>query len=198
MQGIPLGNSKFQIEKLIVNEFSPARKARTILLQLNEKLSALKEFEFNNKRWEIDKLEKQSLFEKSENNFEKQRLQVDIEEINYRQEHSQKFVDDCIEEVKIYKELLAKIPVEYTREMFETEEQGYWEKRFINDAQAEILAIGTVQKDTLQSLKKIGVYLKQNKKGQISFVKMKELEDKNDKISINAGDNEMAGNSNKS
>lgn len=162
---IPLGDSKYQIENFIASE-PPSRRARTILLQLDKKYGALKECEFRRRTSEIQKQQFTEQFNSSVG-YNRELYQIEIEKIDYQLEHEKKLIDDALEEVRIYTELLDELP-QYTREEFEALEEQYWHDRFLNDARCEYISTGTVSVGTIQALEKIGIDVRR-KDGQLQI-----------------------------
>ena len=168
-KNVPFGNSIFQIQHFTDGKETLQRRYRHCLLQLDQKLRALKECEFRRKRLEIDIEE---IVEKltTSISYETKRLQVDLEEKKYYLEIEAKLIEDCLIEVAVYKKILSGLP-EYSREEFEQGEQEYWEKRLLNDAQREVISIGGITTQTVKSLKDIGINIGRNEKGQIAYTK---------------------------
>jgi hypothetical protein len=162
---IPLGMSKFQIERFILNKESLPRIARTCLLQIRQKELALSESIMRNKRAKIDKDEKTEKL-KHATGFVKKRLEVDLEEIEIKRDFEKKMIADCLEELKVYKNFLKKIPA-FTREEFEAAELEYWAKRFIEDAKRELKSIGTLKTDTIKSLESLNFSVDRNEDNKI-------------------------------
>lgn len=154
MDEIPFGESKFQIEKLIVSHQSDERNLRQVLLQINARLNALNEAKFKRRRLEIDLKEKISKIELS-NGFDKERLKIDIEEIEYKLNNEEKFIKDALIELNYYYEIFKKLP-KVTRDQFESSEKEYWINRLMADAKSEFLSTTRISVGTIQSLNKIG------------------------------------------
>ncbi len=168
---IPLGDSKYQIENFIANE-PPSRRTRTILLQLDKKYGALKECEFRRRTSEIQKQQLSEKFNIS-TGYERELIKIEIEKIEYQLEHEKKLIEDALEEVKIYTDLMNDIP-SYTREEFEALEEQYWHDRFLNDARCEYISTGTVSVGTIQALGKIGIEVKR-REGKLCLIDDKGL-----------------------
>ena len=168
-KNVPFGNSIFQIQHFTDGKETLQRRYRHCLLQLDQKLRALKECKFRRKRLEIDIEE---IVEKltTSISYETKRLQVDLEEKKYYLEIEAKLIEDCLIEVAVYKKILSGLP-EYSREEFEASEPEYWGKRLLNDAQREVTSMGYVTVQTIQSLENIGIKVGRNEKGQIAYTK---------------------------
>lgn len=155
MIDIPFGNSDFQIIHFVLDEFTPERAVRKVLLQLDKKQTALAEHKFRKKKRDIRRREIKKKLNKA-TAFTRERLELELEQINYYEEREKKLLDDCLHEIALYKNILKKLP-SCNREQFEAAELGYWQKRLINDAKNEIIQNGRINKDTLSSLEKIGI-----------------------------------------
>lgn len=174
MKNVPFGNSIFQIEKFSRGLETPERTYRNCLLQLNQKIKSLKECEFRRKRLEIDIEEIDEKLQKAEG-FEKQRLDIDREEKQFHLDEEIKLIEDCCIEIKVYENILNQLP-DFTREEFEKGEAIYWEKRLLADMKREVLSLGCVAKDTIESLEKIGIEVGRNVRGEIAFQKVNQKE----------------------
>jgi hypothetical protein len=153
---IPYGDSLFQIENFIA--VGPdGRKLRTCQLQLRKKLSAIEECKLRRRRLDIDKREKEEKLQTAEG-YEKERIQVDLDEIQYKLDSEIELIEDCVIEAKYYQGVIDSLP-KMTREDFEAEEKSYWTNRLLNDARREIATSGRVEKGTLESIEKIGLKL---------------------------------------
>jgi hypothetical protein len=155
MREVPFGHSMYQIQRFIANNETPERTYRNVLLQIDQKQKALKACSFRRRRLEIDL---QEIEEKLPNavGYDYDRLMVDLEEKEYNLNQEIKLIEDAIIEIKIYEDVLSKLP-EFTREEFEGGEKKYWQQRLLGDARREIQANGTVGPGTLDSLEKIGL-----------------------------------------
>lgn len=174
MKNVPFGNSIFQIEHFSRGNETPERAYRNCLLQLNQKIKALKECEFRRRRLDIDIQELSQKFEEAEG-FEKKRIAIDIEEKKFYLNEEVKLIEDCYIEIRVYENILSQLP-DFSREDFEKAESIYWEKKLLADMQKEVSSLGYVQKDTMQSLEQIGIKVGKNEQGQIVYLK----EGKND------------------
>lgn len=154
---IPFGNSRFQIEEMICNEETPERAYRKVLLQLNQKLKALSEAKHRRQRTNVDLAEiGYKLGKIIDNDFERNRLCIDMEEKEEQLLDEEKFINDALQECAIYYKVFQSLP-KITREEFERGEFPYWEKRLTGDAISEISARGVMDIGTLKELKKIGI-----------------------------------------
>lgn len=160
MHNVPFGNSAFQIEELS-KELTPERQYRHALLQVNQKLSAMDECRFRRERLEIDIEEIEEKLKTSEG-FTTKRLKVDLEEKSLALDKEIKFIEDCIIEIDIYKKIIKSLP-KFTRKEFEIAERGYWKQRLLGDAHMEYLSNGTVGVGTLKALAHIGAEITDKK-----------------------------------
>ena len=176
---IPYGNSDFQIVNFIVNEITPERALRSCLLNLRQKAIALKESQIRLKRYIIDIDETKEKLAKIENKFEKQRLEVLIEEKTFYLMMEEKLVKDCIREYEVLLACFNKLP-KITREEFENKERDYWFNRLRNNAINELKTGGRIEKGTLESLNKMGINIshEQNKSLPIPILKLESIQEK--------------------
>ena len=172
---VPFGNSVFQIMNFITSEETPERVYRKVLLQLDQKEKAMKECYFRRKRREVDIEEIVKKLETA-SGFEKQRLEIDLEEAEFYLEDEIKLIEDCIIEIEAYKKILETLP-DYSREDFENSENEYWKQRLLSSANREYLSTGTVGVGNIEALEKVGLLFRKTEKGQIIFVE-KQNEDK--------------------
>jgi hypothetical protein len=153
---IPYGDSLFQIDHFIA--VGPdGRKLRTCRLQLRKKRLALEECKNRRKRLDIDRREKEEKLLTAEG-YTKERLEIDLDEIQFGLESEMELIEDCLIEVKYYESIIDSLP-KMTREEFEADEKEYWTGRLLNDARREISTSGRVEKGTLESIEKIGLKL---------------------------------------
>lgn len=156
---IPFGNTAFQVRNFL-REYTPERQLRMILLQLNEKITSLEKFRLNKERLQLDLDELEEKIDAAEGRA-KRRLEIDLVEKRMDYDAQIKLVNDALEEIKVYDELLREVEAavgQVTRQAFEQQEQKYWEMRLLDDARAAFTSNGSVDRGTLQSLQKIGLY----------------------------------------
>lgn len=168
MEGIPFGNSAFQIVNFVANEYTESRALRKVLLQMSEKLRALKEAKIRRKKLDIDLREIVFKLKKAKS-FSHERLLVDQEEKTMHITIEDKLINDCLAEVEVYYRLFEKLP-KLTREEFETQELPYWRTRLQNEARLEIQQMGTVEKGTHDTLNKVGIILGKTAEGGVQFL----------------------------
>ena len=166
MKNVPFGMSIFQI-KILCKKESPQREYRHCLLQLNQKINALNECKFRRDRIQIDMEEIDSKLETA-TNFEKRRLEIDKKEKQYRLDEEIKLIEDALIEIETYKHTLKGLP-EYTREEYEKSELQYWKEKFLSDMKHEMIATGMVSKDTVEQLEKVGVTIGKNTEGKLTI-----------------------------
>ena len=169
MRNVPFGQSCFQIRAFSRGSETQERSYRNCLLQINQKLRALKECEFRRDRLLID-IDEINYNLKKASSFTEKRLEIDLKEKQYNLDEELKLIEDCMIELKTYIAMLDELP-EFTREQFESAEYEYWEQRFLNDLSSDVASIGHASKGTIDSLKKIGILVGKNAKGQISYTK---------------------------
>lgn len=183
MYNVPFGNSVFQIRNFTNGGETPHRRYRHCLLQLNQKHRAMKECEFRRRRLDIDIAEINERIETAEG-FEKQRLEIDLEEKQYYLTAEIKLIADCAIEIAAYEQILKTLP-QFTREEFEQNEQKYWEKRLLENARREMIATNSITTQTIESLEQIGFIIGRNEKGQITYNRR----ENNDILHISAANN---------
>lgn len=149
---IPFGNSAFQVKQMVLDELSPQRKYRKVLLQMKEKYMALKKAEFRYRRLEIElddlRSQKQTPL-----------IEIDIEEKLFDLDMEKSLVDDAIAELNLYYAIykgLRKELGEVTRDQFEASEPEYWRERAVKQAELDILATGRISQGNADLLLQAG------------------------------------------
>lgn len=165
---IPFGHSGFQIENFISKKETPERAYRQIMLEMNDKLIALKQCEFRRKRIEID-IKELDIKIAISSGFEKQRAEVDLEEKLFTLSIENKLIEDAIIELNIYETLRKKFP-QYTRQEFESSEYDYWKNRLLGEAKAQYLSSGRIDHGTLMTLEKINISVVKDEKNQLEVI----------------------------
>jgi len=155
-RAVPFGNSVFQIQYMVANQDTPERSYRAVLLQYDQKSRAMRSCSFQRRRLEIDLREiEEKLSRPDLTKYDRARLEVDRDEKLDSLESQIKLIEDCAIEMRVYEDILNKMP-EFTREEFESGERTYWKKRLIADAERDITSSGTISAGTLDALKQIG------------------------------------------
>lgn len=167
MKNVPFGNSVFQIQSFVANEYTPERNYRNVLLQISQKINAMEECRFRRKRKEID-IEEINEKLKNASGFDKRRLEVDLEEAEYSLENEIKLIEDCVIEIKAYENILDTLP-DFTREQFEKSERFYWEKRLFKELQQGLNTTGQLDRGIVASLEKMGIITERNERGLVIF-----------------------------
>lgn len=167
MKSVPFGNSAFQNIHFTAGKEGKERRYRHCLLQINQKLNALQECQFRRQRIEIDicEINEKLLTAKG---FDRERLIVDLEEKEWNLENEIKLIEDALIEMETYKTIIAEMP-DITREQFEQAEHKYWRTRLLDDARREFLSSGTVSIGTLASLEATGLVIGKNENGLITY-----------------------------
>lgn len=158
MDSVPFGNSAFQVEHFLAKEFTDSRKYRACLLQLSDRIKALKAAQFGRERTLI-KIEEicEGLNALASSDRKARLLLIDLEEAEWALQCQEKLIRDALIEVKTYAQILDQIP-EMTREQFESGEAEYWKRRLTNDATTQYLVTGgAIREDTAKDLAKIGI-----------------------------------------
>ena len=152
---VPFGNSQFQNVFMSACQETKARKYRHVLLQINQKLLALKESEFKLRRTKIEISKIEEDLNKAEG-FTKELLQIDLEEKKWAMSGAQKLINDALIELNTFNSIRESLPA-YSREEFEAEEKEYWKARLVGEAQLSLLSTGHIDLGHMQALKQIGL-----------------------------------------
>lgn len=125
---IPFGNSKYQMEYLLEKmELTPERAYRTILLQLNDRIMAVKANIFQLRRLNVDMMELEDRMNNTDEAFkyDRMRAEIDYEEKQDSLKWTTKLLNDANEEIVFLYNQLKKYP-KYTRDEFEKGEEDYF------------------------------------------------------------------------
>ena len=126
---IPFGNSQFQNEQFVINaSLTPQRAFRQVALELNSRLGALRQGYFGARRHEVKKAQLKDKITNTVDLYEKQLLEIDLEELVAGESTTKKMVMDTLEEVKVFYSYFEKLP-QFSREEFEAGEREYFETR---------------------------------------------------------------------
>lgn len=176
---VPFGNSAFQIQHFTGgNEAGPEcseRRQRTLLLNLNGKLQALRECQFRRARLDIDLREievkiNELTHAQDPHGFQRERLELDKAEKLASLHDEDKLIEDALIELEcMYREWKSLPPLK-SREDFENSERRYWLRRLAEDARREIDAQGAPSVATLASLNSIGLNIHRNSQGQWELI----------------------------
>lgn len=180
MDNVPFGNSLFQIEHFTDGRETPERRYRHVLLQLRQRIAALKAAEFQRERIKVDLEELgKKLAKWLVNPFDRRRMEIDMQEKAWQLREQETLIKDAMIEVEAYVAMLKKLP-KPTREQFEAAEPGHWRKRLEADAKNQILANGHADAGTIKALNDIGVKMALTADKKICFVETgKMLEEQN-------------------
>lgn len=193
---VPLGNSDYQIRQFVLSHCKKGRNYRQIVLQVKEDSINVKkeriarrkeEAEMMKKEIEIKELE--TKIGKTDDPYEKQKLECDIvileseiEELEVELRNRDLLVKDAVRRIQVTLAAL-KVTGMYDRQMFEEEEQQYWNERLTEESKADLLAAGRVSKGVIQSFKQLG------KKPESVFIEAEETVNKEIKQLANKGQN---------
>lgn len=124
---IPFQNSQFQTKHFVLeSQITPARSYRALGLRLHDRLSALISAKYSKLRADIDLEELEWKLKNTQlDQFERRRLELDIEESRQKLPFSQKLINDALAECEYLYSVFKKFP-RYTREEFEAEEEKYF------------------------------------------------------------------------
>lgn len=159
---VPFGHSAFQIATFTGGEHGLERRYRTLLLNMDAKLKALRECRFRRRRLDVDlreiavKLTAQSAAS-DPHGFEAERLAIDRDETLASLADEDKLIEDAIIELQAMYQEWKTLPVLEERGQFEAAEAGYWARRLWADACREIAAQGAPAAGTLASLQQMGL-----------------------------------------
>lgn len=163
MDAVPFGNSKFQIEQMIIPTESIERTYRMICVNAHAKYTALKEADFRRRKLEIElrKARYEYANFKMTEGFEKDLKAVDIEEGEYKLWIEEKLIKDAVIELEIYLGWLEKIIKDrggmMTREQFDASEPEYWKRRAIRQSERAMISSGTIDEGNIELLQQIGI-----------------------------------------
>lgn len=155
--GPSFGQSKFQTHSFIVKKHnSGPREYRQLLLELNDKYTALKITQIETRK---TKAKLAILSEKIEKESDKNRkiiLECNSDKLMLELSNQEKLVSDAIDQCNYLYSEIEKMPA-YTNEDFEKAEEDYWKKRLILDAELSVMSSGRIDVGTAQSLVALGV-----------------------------------------
>lgn len=120
---IPFENSDYQNSAFVMAaQQTPGRAYRALGLRMFAKIRALKEYEYNQRKMEIDIEEKRAkIADSATDPFERRRLELDIEKTLDEQAWGVKLKNDALRELDCLYGWYKKFP-HYSREQFEREE----------------------------------------------------------------------------
>lgn len=126
--GVPFGNSDFQIQNFIVNgSLTPERAFRTVCLEMQTKISALRTAHFGHEKLKIDLEElDEKINDTKTNKFDKRRYEIEILEKTHDQKDLNKLILDATHELETLHEYWKILP-HTTREEFEEKEAIYFQ-----------------------------------------------------------------------
>lgn len=123
---IPFGNSAFQIRNFVLaDQMTPARAYRSIGINILGIVDALREHLYSLKKTEIKLARKRAKLEESEDEYERQLLDLKIEKLCYSERGLLKLVGDAQAEFDVYYSELQKYP-RFSRKKFENQEQAHF------------------------------------------------------------------------
>jgi len=152
---IPFENSRFQTLAFVVAaQQTPGRAYRAILLRMDDRIRAVKHFMFSKRRAEVDRDEKLAKIQSEDTSeFDRRRLQIDLEELSSGEVASKKLLNDALVELGVLYEELKKLP-EYSRASFEAEEETHFKLKLTRQ-------VNTRGNGSLESLENMNVDMKQ-------------------------------------
>ena len=152
---IPFENSRFQTLAFVVSaQQTPGRAYRAILLRMDDRIRAIKHFMFSRRRAEVDRDEKLAKIQSEDTSeFDRRRLQIDLEELSSGEVASKKLLNDALVELGVLYAELKKLP-EYSRASFEAEEETHYRLKLMRQ-------VNTRGNGSLESLENMNVDMKQ-------------------------------------
>lgn len=154
-RNVPFGNSAFQTRAFTGGEHGPARRVRSLLLNINDKIRACREEYFRRRRTDIDVREiKEKL--QTAIGFDRERLLLDLEEKESCIADMDKLLEDASVEIHVMLDELQSLPSVNSRDEFEAAEPAYWVARLWADAQREITSNGAPAIGTVAALNQMG------------------------------------------
>lgn len=124
---IPFGNSDYQNAVFVeAAGITPERAYRAVLLNLNERLEALRSAYYNLKREDVEirRLEAKIAAD-GVNEFDREIAVIDLEEKRIQRRQTEKLVKDALHTASFWESQLQKYPA-FTREQFEAAEPDHW------------------------------------------------------------------------
>lgn len=127
---IPFENSRFQTEAFVIAaQITPERAYRSIGLRMMTKLQALTANKFNQQKVQVDLDEIEYKIASGKlNEFDVRRELIKKEEILSQQAWSEKLINDAIQELNVLYAHFKKLP-KYSREQFEAAERLHFEQK---------------------------------------------------------------------
>lgn len=128
--GIPFGNSDFQTRAFVIAaQQTPGRAYRAIGLQMKSAIDAVRHALYEREKQTIDRDELEyKLGLDSTSEFDKRRHRLEIARMDSGHAWQDKLLNDKLHELEILYAEFKRFPV-YTREKFEAEEAGHYDKR---------------------------------------------------------------------
>lgn len=128
---IPFENSDFQnLAFVVANQQTPERMKRAAILKLSSILEALRENYFAFRREEIKLKQLERELKSAANQFQRELIAIDIEEINLKRLMTEKLVLDAVHSANYLQKIIDALPDIESREKFELAEPEHFDKRF--------------------------------------------------------------------
>lgn len=156
---IPFGNSNWQNRSIINREVTPHRALRAAVLKIIDRLNALRKNYYQLRKKNIELKRLKDKLQKEEDPYDRELIEIEIEELETSIPHIQKLTKDAIEEINSLYPIVKSLG-KITRDQFETLEVLHFERKFQmeNATKSETLLI--------QQLSKIDAYDTIVKKGR--------------------------------
>ena len=131
---IPFGQSATQNRAFVIGaEMSGARAIRTAALNLQSKLRDLRSYRINLKRTEIKRKQLELKISNMEDTFEKELLQLDLEELNGAENGKDKMLQDLLHEIRTLAVAVFNSK-KISRDEFEANEIQAYAARFLKQS----------------------------------------------------------------
>jgi hypothetical protein len=157
-EDIPFGNSDYQIIHTCINkEKYPHRAMRAVGLYLVDKIQTLYEVILNNREKEIKLKQLQMKYDNTEDELEKELIEIEIKRIKFKDIINLKLIKDAIHEINLLLPIISKIG-KISREEFEQREANYFKERFLNLANKiddAILSLECEQNNLYEKIKNL-------------------------------------------
>lgn len=166
---LPFGDSQAKKLMFANGQQGPAQELRHHALQLRTKLTDLKKAQFQRQRTLIDIAELEQQLTHCRNEFDRQRIAIDLEEKRFDLAEGEKYIADALLEVQIARVRIAELPPIADRADYERQEALYWVNKLLADLQDQQAARGWLDVGTVSALRDIGLML-ERRGDQLTFL----------------------------
>lgn len=156
-KGPTFGQSTFQTHMFAVATHGyDARTYRQVLIELSNKLTALKKCRVRRKKLEAEMKIIEKKIAKQSDPDRRTILECELEDKRIDLDGEEKLIIDAAKEFNYLWAEFEKRP-QITSEQFEAEEKEYWKTRIVRQAQLSVAHIGTIDPGTAQALVDMGI-----------------------------------------